>query len=471
MKKKIISAILMSTVVLSAAAPLSGVYADTNSDIAKQDATISSAQSAKAQAQAQVDSLQSKVDSLQQKQTSTKAQIAKIESEAKALNAQIATLNESIKERTKTLEAQARSAQVNSSATNYMDAVVNSKSLTDVIQKVTAIATVSSANKQMLEQQEKEQKELIQKSETVKKNYNQFVSLSQSLDSQAQELTSQQAELKVATLNYQATIATAQDKKQALLDEKAAAEKAAQEAAKKQAAYEAQQKEAAQAQAASTAATAKAVEAATSSASASSSQAQASQSSSSTSSNNTSSTSSASASSSQAQASQSSSSTSSNNTSSSSSSSTSSSSSSSNNDTTPTPTPTPTPPSTGGSGINSSPIGNPYAGGGCTDYVWQYFAAQGIYIRNIMPGNGGQWASNGPAQGVLHVVGAAPGVIASSFSADFVGYANSPYGHVAIVKSVNSDGTITIKEGGYGTTWWGHERTVSASGVTFLMPN
>ena len=441
MKKKIISAILMSTVVLSAAAPLSGVYADTNSDIAKQDATISSAQSAKAQAQAQVDSLQSKVDSLQQKQASTKAQIAKIESEAKALNAQIATLNESIAERTKTLEAQARSAQVNSSATNYMDAVVNSKSLTDVIQKVTAIATVSSANKQMLEQQEKEQKELSQKSETVKKNYNQFVSLSQSLDSQAQELTSQQAELKVATLNYQATIATAQDKKQSLLDEKAAAEKAAQEAAKKQAAYEAQQKEAAQAQAASTAATTKAVEEATSTVSSS----QASQSSSNSSSSNSSS---------------------SNGSSGSSSSNTGGGNSNTGNN---------TGNNTGGgsssSGINSTPIANPYAGGGCTDYVWQYFAAQGIYIRNIMPGNGGQWASNGPAQGVLHVVGAAPGVIASSFSADFVGYANSPYGHVAIVKSVNSDGTITIKEGGYGTTWWGHERTVSASGVTFLMPN
>ena len=450
MKKKIISAILMSTVVLSAAAPLSGVYADTNSDIAKQDATISSAQSAKAQAQAQVDSLQSKVDSLQQKQARTKAQIAKIESEAKALNAQIATLNESIAERTKTLEAQARSAQVNSSATNYMDAVVNSKSLTDVIQKVTAIATVSSANKQMLEQQEKEQKELSQKSETVKKNYNQFVSLSQSLDSQAQELTSQQAELKVATLNYQATIATAQDKKQSLLDEKAAAEKAAQEAAKKQAAYEAQQKEAAKAQAASTAATTKAVEEATSTVS-SSQASQSSSSSSNTSSNNTSSNSSSSSS----------------NSSSSNSSNGGGSTNTGNNNAAGTG-------NTGGSsssGINSTPIANPYAGGGCTDYVWQYFAAQGIYIRNIMPGNGGQWATNGPAQGVLHVVGAAPGVIASSFSADFVGYANSPYGHVAIVKSVNSNGTITIKEGGYGTTWWGHERTVSASGVTFLMPN
>ena len=439
MKKKIISAILMSTVVLSAAAPLSGVYADTNSDIAKQDATISSAQSAKAQAQAQVDSLQSKVDSLQQKQASTKAQIAKIESEAKALNAQIATLNESIAERTKTLEAQARSAQVNSSATNYMDAVVNSKSLTDVIQKVTAIATVSSANKQMLEQQEKEQKELSQKSETVKKNYNQFVSLSQSLDSQAQELTSQQAELKVATLNYQATIATAQDKKQSLLDEKAAAEKAAQEAAKKQAAYEAQQKEAAKAQAASTAATTKAVEEATSTVSSS----QASQSSSNSSSSNSSSSNGSSGSSS--------SNTGGGNT--------------GNN----------TGNNTGGgsssSGINSTPIANPYAGGGCTDYVWQHFAAQGIYIRNIMPGNGGQWASNGPAQGVLHVVGAAPGVIASGFSTDFVGYAGSPYGHVAIVTAVNSDGTIDVVEGGSGFGW-GHTRShVSATGVTFLMPN
>ena len=445
MKKKIISAILMSTVVLSAAAPLSGVYADTNSDIAKQDATISSAQSAKAQAQAQVDSLQSKVDSLQQKQASTKAQIAKIESEAKALNAQIATLNESIAERTKTLEAQARSAQVNSSATNYMDAVVNSKSLTDVIQKVTAIATVSSANKQMLEQQEKEQKELSQKSETVKKNYNQFVSLSQSLDSQAQELTSQQAELKVATLNYQATIATAQDKKQSLLDEKAAAEKAAQEAAKKQAAYEAQQKEAAQAQAASTAATTKAVEEATSTVSSS----QASQSSSNSSSSNSSSSNGSSGSSS--------------------------SNTGGGNSNTGGNTGGNTGNNTGGgsssSGINSTPIANPYAGGGCTDYVWQYFAAQGIYIRNIMPGNGGQWASNGPAQGVLHVVGAAPGVIASGFSTDFVGYAGSPYGHVAIVTAVNSDGTIDVVEGGSGFGW-GHTRShVSAAGVTFLMPN
>ena len=281
------------------------------------------------------------------------------------------------------------------------------------------MATVSSANKQMLEQQEKEQKELSQKSESVEKNYNQFLSLSRSLDSQAQELTSQQAELKVATLDYQATIATAEDKKQSLLDEKAAAEKAAQEAAKKQAAYEAQQKETAKAQAASTAATTKAVEEATSTVSSS-------------------------------QVSQSSSSN-----------------SSSDNDT------PPTPPSGGGSssGINSTPIYNPYAGGGCTDYVWQYFAKQGIYIRNIMPGNGGQWATNGPAQGILHVVSPAPGVIASGNTAKFNGCSDLTYGHVAIVTKVHADGTFDVIEGGLGG-WWNHSReNLSPAGVTFLMPN
>ncbi|AYG01356.1 coiled-coil domain-containing protein [Lactococcus allomyrinae] len=413
MKKRIISAILLSTVVLSTAAPVSGVYADTNSDIQKQDATIASAQSAKAQAQAQVDSLQAKVDSIQQKQSNTQKQINAIKSQAESLNKQIATLSQNIADRTNTLEAQARSAQVNNSATNYLDAIVNSKSLTDAVQKITAMATVSSANKQMLEQQVQDKKALDEKSESVKKNYNKFVSLSQDLDSQAQELTSQQAELKVATLNYQATIATAQGKKNSLLAEKAVAEKAAQEAASKQAAYEAQQKASQEAQAKST----QAVD--------------------NTASGNSTNT--------------------------------------SNNDggsKTPTPTPTPTPSPNPGPGGNNTPIANPYAGGGCTDYVWQYFAAQGIYIRNISPGNGGQWATNGPAQGILHVVSAAPGVIVSGYTTAFVGYSGSPYGHVAIVTKVNSNGTINVIEGGYGSGWWGHTReNIPTAGLTFLMPN
>ncbi|MCL2114043.1 MAG: CHAP domain-containing protein [Streptococcaceae bacterium] len=237
MKKRIISAILLSTVVLSAAAPVSGVYADTNSDIQKQDATIASAQSAKTQAQAQVDTIQSKIDSLKAKQSDVKQKMAKLEAEGKKLNAQVATLRQNISERDDSLKAQARSAQVNNSATSYLDAVVSSKSLTDAIQKITAMATVTSANKDMIVQQQKDMKAVQEKQAENQKNDGIMVAAANSLAQQSRDLADQQAQLKVAQINYQLTITSAQGKKAQLQAQKAAAEEAAAaQAAKQQAA-------------------------------------------------------------------------------------------------------------------------------------------------------------------------------------------------------------------------------------------
>ena len=88
-----------------------------------------------------------------------------------------------------------------------------------------------------------------------------------------------------------------------------------------------------------------------------------------------------------------------------------------------------------------------------------------------MPGNGKDWATNGPAQGVLHVVSPAKGVIASGNTANFNGYSDLTYGHVAIVTAVHADGTFDVIEGGT-SGWWGNTRTnLSPAGVTFLMPN
>lgn len=233
MKKNIISAILMSTVILSAVAPISGVNADANSDIAKQDATISSAQSAQAQAQTQVDSIQSKIGSIQAKQADLKNKMEKLKVEGKKLNAQVSTLRQNINERNSSLQAQARSAQVNSSTTGYLDAVVNSKSLSDAIQKVTAMATVTSANKNMLEQQQKDIQAVQAKLAENQKNDGIMVAAQNDLTKQTKDLAGQEAQLKVAQLNYQLTITTAQDKKQELQAQKAAAEKAAIEQANK----------------------------------------------------------------------------------------------------------------------------------------------------------------------------------------------------------------------------------------------
>jgi len=233
MKKNILSAILMSTVILSAVAPISGINADTNSDIAKQDATISSAQSAQAQAQTQVDSIQAKIGSIQAKQADLKNKMEKLKVEGKKLNTQVSTLRQNINERNSSLQAQARSAQVNSSTTGYLDAVVNSKSLSDAIQKVTAMATVTSANKNMLDQQQKDIKSVQDKLAENQKNDGIMVAAQNDLTKQTKDLAGQEAQLKVAQLNYQLTITTAQDKKQELQAQKAAAEKAATEQANK----------------------------------------------------------------------------------------------------------------------------------------------------------------------------------------------------------------------------------------------
>ena len=159
MKKKLITALMLSTVILSSGASLGAVKADSTDDqIAKQDAAISAAKSSSAEAQAKVDAIQSQVNSLQSKKTSTANEVNKLMKEQKEQSAEIARLHKDIKERNTALEAQARSAQTSGSATDYMSTILDSKSLTDAIQKMTAMATVSGANKAMLEKQQEDEK-------------------------------------------------------------------------------------------------------------------------------------------------------------------------------------------------------------------------------------------------------------------------------------------------------------------------
>ena len=430
MKKKIISSLVMSTVTLSALSPIFEVIADTTTDIAKQEATIASAQSEKDKAQSQVDTIQLKVDNLLKQQENTKKKIEDVKNQARALNEQIEKLSQSIAERTDALEAQARSAQLNNTSNSSLNAVINSKSLTEAIQRVTAIATVSSANKQMIDEQIKEQKALNKTSDTVKQNYNQYENLKKNLDAQANDLSTQQANLRVATLNYQATIEAAQDKKAKLIKQRIAAEEIAKkeaEKARKVAEVQAVAEETYKQQTRFVKENVSSTKNVSSTSSFNDSTSTGSKESSSTS--------------------------------------TDSKESSDNNSI--------IPPKTGTPGYN------PYAGGGCTDYVWQFFAAKGIYIANIVNGNGGFWGTNGVTQGVLRRTALAPGVIASGFTDQFTGYGtsttsgSSPYGHVAVVTAVHPDGTFDVQEAGYGGAFpWGNVRkNLSPQNVIFTLPN
>lgn len=458
MKKKLITALMLSTVILSSGASLGAVKADSTDDqIAKQDAAINAAKGSSAEAQAKVDAIQSQVNSLQSKKTSTANEVNKLMKEQKEQSAEIARLHKDIKGRNTALEAQARSAQTSGSATDYMSTILDSKSLTDAIQKMTAMATVSGANKAMLEKQQEDEKAIQAKLKDNEAKYAKATKLQQELEAQSNELASQEAALKVAQLNYQTTIANSESKKQSLIDQKAAAVAAQEAAAKQAAAVEAQQAKAEQAAQAAQKAQAEQAAASKSenkstastetvpvvtapvvetapAASAPAASTPAVEESKPASNNNTTTTNTGS---------NSNTSTGSNNTNN----------SNNTNDNN----------ASGGSGSTSTPgssLSNPYPWGQCTWGVWEYFGGS----IPTYAGNAGDWvvyANSGPAVGTIAVF--PPG-----------NQGAGGVGHVAVVTAVNGN-KLTVSEtnfsgpngGGLGirTT-----REVSAAGVSFIRP-
>ena len=111
-------------------------------------------------------------------------------------------------------------------------------------------------------------------------------------------------------------------------------------------------------------------------------------------------------------------------------------------------------------------VGNRYAFGNCTYYVYDRRAAIGRPIGSFW-GNAATWAAAARASGYTVNNTPAPGAVAqwNAYSDPWTGY----YGHVAIVESVNGDGTVTISEmnnGAYGGFNIVNRRTIPAGSVS-----
>ena len=248
MKKKLLTSILLSTMVLTQGASLVNVHADSTDDkIATQDSKINSLTDQQKSAQAQVDQIQSQVSSIQSQQEKLKSENEKLQAESAKLSAEIETLSKNIVARNKSLANQARSAQTSGTATSYINTIVNSKSITEAISRVSAMNEIVSANNKMLEQQKQDKKAISEKQVANNEAINTVIANQQTLANDAKTLSTKQAELKAAQLSLAAEKATAEGEKNSLLAQKAAAQEAAEEAAAQEASYKAQQ--AAQAQA------------------------------------------------------------------------------------------------------------------------------------------------------------------------------------------------------------------------------
>ena len=252
MKKKIFATLMLSTVVLSNVSYVAVISAnDIDSQIEVKNKEISSLTAQQAAAQQQVDNIQGQVDEIVAEQAKLNEENARLESESASLVAEIERLSADIVSRDGALKEQARSAQVDASASSYINTILDSKSIVDAVSRVNAMREIVSANNRMLEQQKTDKEAILEKQKANQEAIRTLAANRQKLEDDAQVLEVRQAELKAAQLNLAAEKATAEDEKSALLAEKSAAEEAARQAAARQAAYEAQQVALAQQQAAS----------------------------------------------------------------------------------------------------------------------------------------------------------------------------------------------------------------------------
>lgn len=244
MKKKLFATILLSTFALSQGAVVAGVSADSTDDkIAAQDNKINSINQQQQSAQAQVDQIQGQVSEIKKQQDDLQAENDRLNEESEKLSAEIDELSKNIVARQESLENQARSAQTTGTATSYINAIVSSGSLTEAISRISAMNEIADANNKMLQEQKRDKEDIAQKQKENNDAINTVIANKQQLEDDAQALSTKEAELKVAQLNLAAEKSTAENEKNALLQQKAEAEKAAAAAAAAEAAYRAKQKE------------------------------------------------------------------------------------------------------------------------------------------------------------------------------------------------------------------------------------
>ncbi|HEO1116254.1 TPA: CHAP domain-containing protein [Streptococcus agalactiae] len=250
MKKRILSAVLVSGVTLGTAAVTVNAD-DFDSKIAATDSVINTLSGQQAAAQNQVTAIKGQVGALESQQSELEAQNAQLEAVSQQLGQEIQTLSNKIVARNESLKKQVRSAQ-KGNLTNYINTILNSKSVSDAVNRVVAIREVVSANEKMLAQQEADKAALEAKQIENQNAINTVAANKQAIENNKAALATQRAQLEAAQLELSAQLTTVQNEKASLIQAKAQAEEAARKVAEAQAAAEAkaQAESVAQAQAA-----------------------------------------------------------------------------------------------------------------------------------------------------------------------------------------------------------------------------
>ncbi|MEI5994244.1 coiled-coil domain-containing protein [Candidatus Enterococcus mansonii] len=223
MKKSVLPLLMICSLTLtSVALPAIASADEVDSKIQQKDQAISGLKAKEADAQSQVAAVQSEVAGINEKAEALLAEQGILRETSTKLTNEISQLTKRIEKREVAIKNQARDVQVNGSTT-YMDALLNAKSFSDAITRVTAMNTIVNANNDLVKQQQEDKKSVESKKAENEEKMKAIEENQVTLEAQKGELVKAEAELNVLQTTLAAERATAEDQKAGLVKEKEAA--------------------------------------------------------------------------------------------------------------------------------------------------------------------------------------------------------------------------------------------------------
>ena len=242
MKKKLL---LSGLLVLNFFATPLALAETIDENIQNQTKKIENLQANQEKLSQEVEQLNKNINKYQAKYDETLAQKNEAEVKVNELSKKSVELQEKIEKRSEKIRDLARSTQLNQKSDTMLSALLEAKSVGDLVNKSFAIFTFVQANQNLLAQQEADQKELQKTKEQAEQNLQTINDSIADLQKTNEQLVNAKLDLNVKQNELDASLASEQAKKDEFIKQKEAAEKARQEAAAK---LKAQQEAAARAQ-------------------------------------------------------------------------------------------------------------------------------------------------------------------------------------------------------------------------------
>lgn len=242
MKKKLL---LSGLLVLNFFATPLALAETIDENIQNQTKKIENLQANQKELAQEVEQLNKNINKYQAKYDETLAQKNEAEVKVNELTKKSIDLHAKIEKRSEKIRDLARSTQLNQKSDTMLSALLEAKSVGDLVNKSFAIFTFVQANQNLLAQQEADQKELQKTKEQAEQNLQTINDSIADLQKTNEQLVNTKLELNVKQNELNASLASEQAKKDEFIKQKEAAEKARQEAAAK---LKAEQEAAARAQ-------------------------------------------------------------------------------------------------------------------------------------------------------------------------------------------------------------------------------